>query len=52
MGKKPELKDKVMQSKKRRRDINASTCVDTDYVFENFQKKATEGPCCACSSCH
>lgn len=30
--KKPELKEKVMQSKKRRRNINASKCVDTNYV--------------------
>lgn len=50
--KKPELKEKVMQSKKRRRNINASKCVDTDYVLENFQKKASEGACYACSSCH
>lgn len=50
--KNPELKEKVMQSKKRRRDINASKCVDIDYVLENFQEKASEGPCYACSSCY
>lgn len=50
--KKPELKEKVMQIKKRRRNINASKCVDTDYVLENFQMKTSVGPCYACSSCH
>lgn len=47
--KKPEQKAKVKQ---RRKDIEKSKYVDTDYVLDNFIKKTAQGPRFACSSCH
>lgn len=35
-----------------KKEVKKKKCQDTNYVLENFQHKASQGPNYACSSCH
>lgn len=49
---KPELKEKILICKKNKKEVKKKKCQETNYVLENFQQKASQGPNYACSSCH